>query len=81
MSGFALVQPKGEEGGAPNFHAWVEVAGTTLEDASETVSGVPSLHTTLTCSSRQFRLSGQLSGMYLHHRRKLRRSHVVLEVR
>ncbi len=28
----------GEEGATPSFHAWVEVAGTTLEDASETVT-------------------------------------------
>ncbi len=25
----------GGEGGTPSFHAWVEVAGTTLDDASE----------------------------------------------
>ena len=28
----------GEEGATPSFHAWVEVAGTTLEDAGETVA-------------------------------------------
>ncbi len=28
----------GEGGATPSFHAWVEVAGTTLEDAGETVA-------------------------------------------
>ena len=28
----------GEEGATPSFHAWVEVAGTPLDDASETVA-------------------------------------------